>query len=203
MGKHFNLEIDDCSFNFSLNEESIASEKILDGIYILRSSLSAEEMEIEECVRQYKNLANDEKAFRTMKISDLKIRPIYHYLDQRIKMHIFLTMLSYYVEWHLNDVWRDLTFCDTEQDLKKYRDPVAPAKRSEKALKKIRTKMSSSTLKAESFGTVMENLATISKVTLRLTIPKTDKQIRYQKKPILTALQQKAYQLIEMIPQYP
>ena len=203
MSKHFKLTINDSNFSYSLEKDSIESEKILDGVYVIRTSLPAEIMELEECVRQYKNLSNVERAFRTMKTTDLKIRPIYHHLDGRIRAHIFLTMLSYYVEWHLRDVWREITFADTELDIKKDRDPVAPAQRSEKALDKISTKMSSETLKAESFGTLIANLATISKVTQSLNIPNTGKKIRYQKIPNYTLLQKKAYNLLAKIPLYP
>jgi transposase len=135
--KHFILEFENETFSYSLNEKSISTEKALDGVYVIRTSLPVEAMSAEECVRQYKNLAQVERAFRTMKSVDLMVRPIYHHTDDRIRAHLFLTMLAYYVEWHVKEAWRELTFSDTElSESKKTRHPVAPAKRSDKASKK-------------------------------------------------------------------
>ncbi|MDR1164316.1 MAG: IS1634 family transposase [Deltaproteobacteria bacterium] len=138
MGKHFILEIEDNLFNYSLNIENIEKEKTLDGIYVIRASLPVESISAEESVRQYKNLANVERAFRTMKTVSLHVRPIFHYLDNRIRCHIFLTMLSYYVEWHLREAWREITFADSvevEEAEMKENDPICLRKRLKEAEK--------------------------------------------------------------------
>ena len=110
--------------------DSIASEAALDGLYIIRTCVPAEQMDAPQCVRSYKALANVERAFRSIKTIDLKVRPIHHRLANRVRAHIFLCMLAYYVEWHMREAWRELTFADTELQDKATRDPVAPAKRS-------------------------------------------------------------------------
>jgi transposase len=103
MKKHFILEIENSSFGYSLNTESIEAEKALDGIYVLRTSLPVEALQVEDCIRQYKNLTKVEKAFRHLKTVDPKIRHIDHYLDDRIRCHRFLAMLAYYVKLHLEE----------------------------------------------------------------------------------------------------
>ena len=94
-------------------------------------------MDAPDCVRNYKSLANVERAFRSLKTIDLKVRPIHHRTADRVRAHIFLCMLAYYVEWHMREAWRELMFADTEQQAKATRDPVAPAKRSNAALAKV------------------------------------------------------------------
>ena len=115
----------------------IAAEAALDGIYIMRTSVSAAQMDAPECVRNYKSLANVERAFRSLKTIDLKVRPIHHRTADRVRAHIFLCMLAYYVEWHMREAWRELMFADADQPAKATRDPVAPAKRSKAALAKV------------------------------------------------------------------
>ena len=136
MKKHFLLEVSEGHFDFRRHEESIAQEAALDGIYVLRTSVESGKLEAAECVRQYKKLSQVERAFRTLKMVDLQIRPIHHRLEGRVRAHIFLCMLSYYVEWHMREVWRELTFADEEQALKETRDPVAPAQISDSAKKR-------------------------------------------------------------------
>ncbi|MGH8142174.1 MAG: IS1634 family transposase, partial [Steroidobacteraceae bacterium] len=134
VGKHFALEITDRRFDFHRLDEQIAAEAALDGIYVIRTGVAKKQMSAADAVRNYKALANVERAFRALKSVDLKVRPIHHRLENRVRAHIFLCMLAYYVEWHLIEAWRPLLFADEDQDAKATRDPVAPAERSEQAL---------------------------------------------------------------------
>jgi hypothetical protein len=124
-------------------------------------------MEAADCVRNYKSLANVERAFRSLKTIDLKVRPIHHRLADRVRAHIFLCMLAYYVEWHMREAWRELMFADTEQSLKATRDPVAPAQRSKAALTKVARHTLDDDTPVHSFGTLMAELATIVRNTCR------------------------------------
>ncbi|MBM4356221.1 MAG: IS1634 family transposase, partial [Deltaproteobacteria bacterium] len=133
VGKHFDLEIGDGSFSFSINQDRVAAEAALDGLYVVRTSVSETTMNASETVRTYKGLSQVERAFRTLKSIDLLIRPIYHRLENRVRAHIFLCMLAYYVRWHMLQAWRPLLFADEELDLKATRDPVAPVQPSPSA----------------------------------------------------------------------
>jgi hypothetical protein len=118
VAKHFALAIGDNSFTFARAHNSIAAEAALDGIYIIRTSVSAAQMNSAEYVRNYKSLANVERAFRSLKTVDLKVRPIHHRTADQVRAHIFLCMLTYYVEWHIREVWRELMFADTDSQAK-------------------------------------------------------------------------------------
>jgi transposase len=170
VAKHFELAIGENTFTFERKDQAIAAEAALDGIYIIRTSLEEARMGAADCVRSYKALANVERAFRSIKTIDLKVRPIHHRTADRVRAHIFLCMLAYYVEWHMREAWRDLMFADPDQQAKATRDPVAPAKRSEAAMKKIKTKKLDDGTPAHSFSTLMAELATIARNTC--TTPK-------------------------------
>ena len=168
VGKHFDLDIKDSSFAFKVNEARIAAEADLDGIYVIRTSVAGGEMTAEQAVLNYKKLAEVERAFRTLKGVDLHVRPIRHRLEARVKAHIFLSMLAYYVQWHMMQAWQPLTFADEAgEDAARQRDPVAPAKRSKAALKKARTRTLSDGTPAMSFTRLLAHLATIVRNTLR------------------------------------
>lgn len=167
VAKHFELAIGDASFTFARKHDAIAAEAALDGIYIVRTSVSAAQMDAPECVRNYKSLSQVERAFRSLKTMDLKVRPIHHRLADRVRVHIFLCMLAYYVEWHLREAWRVLMFADTEQGIKASRDPVAPAKRSRAALAKAASHRLVDGSPVHSFGTLMAELTTITRNTCR------------------------------------
>ena len=167
VAKHFELEIGEATFSFRRRADSIAAEAALDGVYIVRTSVPANEMEAADCVRNYKSLANVERAFRSLKTVDLKVRPIHHRLADRVRSHIFLCMLAYYVEWHMRETWRELMFADPDQEAKATRDPVAPAVRSERALDKIARQTLDDDSPAHSFATLMAELATIVRNTCR------------------------------------
>ncbi len=161
MSKHFELTIGDHSLSFSRKPDSIAAEAALDGIYIIRTSVPAAQMDAPECVRNYKSLANVERAFRSLKTVDLKVRPIHHRTADRVRSHIFLCMLAYYVEWHLREAWRELMFADTDQQAKATRDPVTPAQRSTAALTKAARRTLDDGTPVHSFATLMADLATL------------------------------------------
>jgi transposase len=167
VAKHFTLDIHAQAFVFQRTPESIAAEAALDGIYVIRTSVPDEQMDAADCVRHYKSLAQVERAFRTLKSMDLRIRPIHHRLADRVRAHIFLCMLAYYVEWHLREAWRELLFADTEQVAKATRDPVAPAQRSAAAARKASTRMLEDGTPAHSFATLMDELSTIVRNTCR------------------------------------
>ena len=167
VAKHFALAIDGTSFTFQRKHACIAAEAALDGLYIIRTSVPAAQMDAPDCVRSYKALANVERAFRSLKTVDLKIRPIHHRLADRVRAHIFLCMLAYYVEWHMREAWRELMFADMDQAAKATRDPVAPAQRSQAALTKVARHTLDDGTPAHSFATLLGELATIVRNTCR------------------------------------
>jgi len=168
MAKHFELTIDENAFSFVRRHECIAAEAALDGIYIIRTSVSAAQMDAPQCVRNYKSLSNVERAFRSLKTIDLKVRPIHHRTPERVRAHIFLCMLAYYVEWHMREAWRELMFADEDQDAKQKRDPVAPAVRSAAAQRKVHSHTLTDGSPAHSFRTLIEDLETIVRNTCRV-----------------------------------
>jgi transposase len=167
MAKHIQLDIGDDSFTFTRNRDKIAAEAALDGVYVIRTSLPAERMSAPDCVRSYKSLSRIERAFRTLKSVDLKIRPIHHRLADRVRAHLVLCMLAYYVEWHMREAWREIMFADEDQEAKATRDPVAPAQRSAKALRKVHTRHLDDGSPTHSFSTLLAELATITRNTCR------------------------------------
>jgi transposase len=171
VAKHFDLAIEDGAFSFERRAESIALEAQLDGLYIIRTSLPEDRMDAAECVRQYKSLANVERAFRTLKSVDLRIRPIHHRLENRVRAHILLCVLAYYIEWHMREAWRELTFADEDQAAKATRDPVAPAKRSEAPQEKARSRTLPDGTSAHSFATLLTELSGIVRNTCLATPP--------------------------------
>ena len=168
MKKHMNYEIGDTSFAFSRNAENIAREAALDGIYVIRTSLPEQDMAADDCVRSYKALTRVERAFRTMKTVNLHVRPIYHRIAQRVRAHIFLCTLAYYVEWHIREIWRDRLFSDPElEEISRTRDPVAPAERSQRAKRKAAGWLEDGS-ETHCFRTLIENLETITRNTCRI-----------------------------------
>jgi transposase len=165
VGKHFALSIEESGFTFERLDQQIAAEAALDGLYVIRTSVPKKQMSSAEAVRSYKALAEVERAFRAMKTIDLHIRPIHHRLENRVRAHIFLCMLAYYVEWHMREAWRELMFADEDLERKKHRDPVAPAERSEAALEKVATRKLKDGSPLHSFRTLLEDLSTIVRNT--------------------------------------
>jgi len=168
VAKHFDLDIKDASFTFKVNDERVAAEAALDGLYVIRTSADEADMAAEQAVLGYKRLAEVERAFRTLKGVDLKVRPIRHRLEPRVRAHIFLSMLAYYVQWHMMQAWQPLTFADeADADAARLADPVAPARRSQAALAKVRTRTLADGTPAMSFTRLLAHLATIVRNTLR------------------------------------
>ena len=161
MSKHIELDIKDTSITWVIKENNVQEERSLDGIYIIRTSVNSNKMSSDETVRNYKSLSQVERAFRSMKSIDLEVRPIYHRLENRVRAHLFLCMLSYYVKWHMMEAWRPLIFADEGKEGKKTRDPVAPAKRSAQALEKVAIKKLEDGTVVHSFQTLLKGLATI------------------------------------------
>ena len=163
MAKHIALDIADAAFTFTRKHEQIEREAALDGIYVVRTSLDTERMDAAECVRSYKALSQVERVFKTMKSIDLKVRPIHHRLADRVRAHIFLCVLAYYVEWHMREAWREMMFADEDQAAKADRDPVAPATRSAGALAKINRRQLDDGSPVHSFATLLSELATLTR----------------------------------------
>jgi hypothetical protein len=198
VAKHFELTIEKASFSYRINQEKVEQEAALDGIYVLRTPLHSEIMATAQVVRSYKSLSNVERAFRSLKTVDLKVRPIHHHLPNRVRAHILLCMLAYYVEWHMREAWRALLFADEDPAAKATRDPVAPAIRSEQAEHKAHTHTLSDGTAAHSLRTLLDELSTIVRNTCRAN---TDSA----QAPTFTivtqpnALQQRAIKLLETI----
>jgi len=160
----------DGAFRFAVNDARVAAEAALDGLYVIRTSVAEDAMSAEAAVLNYKKLAEAERAFRTLKGVDLHVRPIRHRLEGRVKAHIFLSMLAYYVQWHMIQAWAPLTFKDeAEADESRERNPVAPAQRSPAALDKVQTRTLADGTPALSFTRLLAHLATIVRNTLRPT----------------------------------
>ncbi len=198
VGKHFALEITERDFKFHLLDEQIAAEAALDGIYVIRTSVAKKQMSAADAVRNYKALANVERAFRALKTVDLKVRPIHHRLEPRVRAHIFLCMLAYYVEWHLLETWRPLLFADEDQAAKAHRDPVAPAERSEEALQKVITHTLPDGTPAHSFRTLLEDLSSIVRNTCRTPGP-VERSGTFDLLTTPTRPQRRALELIDKI----
>jgi len=165
VGKHFKLDIQVGAFDFTIDHARVDAEAALDGIYVVRTSLPAEHMEADQAVRSYKQLHNVERAFRSFKTVDLMVRPIRHRLEHRVRAHIFLCMLAYYVQWHMMQAWRPMLFADEDQKAKETRHPVKPAKRSEAALEKVRTKRLPDGSRVHSFRSLLSHLGAIVRNT--------------------------------------
>jgi transposase len=169
MGKHFLLTIGEGSFEWKRREEAILREKELDGIYVIRTSVPKEKLSADDAVRTYKSLSKVERAFRCLKGVDLLVRPIHHRNEDRVRAHIFLCTLAYYVEWHMRRALAPLLFHDEELEAqRKTRDPVAPAEPSPSAQEKKRRRKSSDGLTLQSFKDLIGALGTRSKCLCRL-----------------------------------
>jgi hypothetical protein len=165
MRKHFQLAITDTDLAFARKKEQIAAEAALDGIYVLRTSVPENELDTADVVRAYKQLKEVERAFRTLK-GPLELRPIHHRLEDRVRAHVFLCMLSYYLAWHLRQAWKPLLFDDEQPPVQP--DPVAKARRSTEAEQKAQSKRTATGERCHSLPTLLGELATRTQNTLRL-----------------------------------
>jgi hypothetical protein len=166
MRKHFELAITDASFAFERKAEQIAAEAALDGIYVLRTSADAKRLPTAEVVRSYKGLEQVERAFGTLKGPELEIRPIHHRLEDRVRAHVLLCMLAYYLTWHLREAWAPLLFKDERPPIAA--DPVAKATRSPSAQRKTQTKRTASGEPCHSYRSLLAELATLTRNTIRV-----------------------------------
>lgn len=164
--KHFQVKITDTTFTYERKTEQITAEATLDGIYVLRTSVTDSELDSGEVVRSYKQLKVIERAFRTLKGPELEIRPIHHRLEDRVRAHVFLCMLAYYLTWHLRQAWAPLLFTDEHPPTQP--DPVAKATRSRSAQRKAQSKRTTSGETAHSYKSLLAELATLTRNTIRL-----------------------------------
>ena len=196
MAKHFHLEIKDDSFHYERNTESIAAEAALDGLYVIRTSVNSQSLDSENTVRAYKSLSQVEQAFRSYKTVDLKVRPICHRLAHRVRSHIFLCMLAYYVFWHMRQALAPLLFDDEHQELAlSLRDSVvASSQRSPSAKNKAQKKRTEDDFPVHSFQTLLADLATIVKNRVQPKIPGA--KVTFDKITQPTRVQQRALDLL-------
>lgn len=203
MGKHFRLGITHEGFSYQRDRDSIGVEAAVDGVYVIRTSVPAKELAAEETVRVYKGLARVERAFRSLKSVDLKVRPFYHHLDGRVKAHIFLCMLAYYVEWHMRQALAPILFDDEDREAAQARrgSVVAPAQRSLEAERKAQTKRTVHGEPVHSFQTLLLDLATVCKNTIVFKVPhhpsgEGQEVPVFQRITTPTTLQQRAFDLL-------
>jgi transposase len=196
VGKHFGLTIEDNHFEWKRKEENIQREANLDGIYVIRTSEPAKKLSSEDVVRSYKQLADVEQAFRSLKGLELLIRPIFHRLENRVKAHVFVCLLAYYVQWHLKQAWAPLLFAD--EDLAEHRaerDPVAPAEVANEVKAKKASRQSEDGHELNSFITLLAELGTQCRNTCEFGVEKST--IEYTKLTEASSLQCEAFRLLE------
>jgi transposase len=194
VGKHFRVEIAEDSFRYERDEQKIAQEACLDGIYVIRTSVPNKILDAQQAVRAYKGLSAVERAFRSMKTVDLKVRPIHHHLAKRVRAHVFLCMLAYYVEWHMRQALAPMLFDDDDKPGGEALRPsvVAPARRSQKAARKAQSKRTEEGLPVHSFQSLLKDLGTITKNKVMMA----GESFLQVTSP--TALQQRAFDLLRI-----
>jgi Transposase DDE domain len=172
MAKHFALDIADASFHFTRQQDVIDAEAATDGLYVVRTSLEANRLDEVTTVRSYKSLALVERAFRCLKSVDLQLRPVRHWLPERVRAHVFLCMLGYYLEWHLRQRLAPMLFHDTDRNAAEAQrnGPVAKAERSPAAIAKQTTGVTPDGLPVHSFSSLLADLATLARNTVTTAI---------------------------------
>jgi DDE family transposase len=195
MRKHFDLTITDDAFNFARKSAEIAAEAATDGLDVVRTSLAEATLGDADTVRRYKSLSLVERAFRCIKTVDLHVRPVYHWLEGRVRAHVFLCMLAYYLEWHMRQRLAPMLFDDADPDEAeaRRRSVVAPAQRSKTAIKKQTTGMTPDGLPVHSFHTLLADLATLARNTI-ITAINPLYPLTVVTRP--TPVQQKAFDLL-------
>jgi hypothetical protein len=199
MAKHFELGITDTAFTYRRRTDAIRAEAALDGLYVIRTSLPAAQLDANAAVAAYKSLANVERAFRSMKTVDLHVRPVFHYNAERVRAHVFLCMLAYYVEWHMRESLKPMLFDDEfiEQARAARASPVAKAVRSEHARAKHASKHADDGLPLHSFRTLLADLGTLAYNVARTSLnPNATLVITTRPTP----LQAKAFKLLGVSP---
>ena len=195
MRKHFDLDITDTSFNFTRRTADIEAEAATDGIYIVRTSLGPEVLDDAATVRSYKSLSQVERAFRCIKTVDLQVRPVHHWLEGRVRAHVFLCMMAYYLEWHMRQKLAPLLFDDTDKEAAEAarKSVVAQAQRSQAAKRKQTTGITPDGTPVHSFRTLLADLATLTRNTV-VTAVAPDLPITVLTRP--TPVQQRAFELM-------
>jgi transposase len=199
MGKHIELAITNDAFAWRRRDAAIAEEAALDGLYVIRTSVSAQQLDAAAAVAAYKSLANVERAFRSMKTVDLQVRPVFHYNAQRVRAHVFLCMLAYYVEWHMRERLKPMLFDDEclEEASTSRASPVLKAVRSEHAKAKDASRRADDGLPLHSFQTLLQDLATLA-YNVTSTALNPNAKIVLTTRP--TPLQHKAFSLLGLNP---
>lgn len=197
MGKFFKVEISDDLFKFKQLDGKIQDEEALDGIYVLRTDLSDETMSSADTIRQYKDLSKVERAFRSIKTDNLHVRPIFHHRGDRVRAHIFLCMLAYYVLWEMRQRLAPLLFAD--ENSPKQEDPVATAEPSDNAKRKTGTRRSATDQPLHSFHSLMKSLATLTRNWIQ-PFPKSTKSEPFHMLADTTPFQQEAFRLLGVNP---
>jgi transposase len=197
MAKHFQIEIADDSFRYERDQQAIAAEAALDGFYVVRTNLPQETLDAEGTVRAYKGLSKAERAFRSLKTVDLKVRPIHHRLADRVRAHVLLCMLAYYVEWHMRQALAPVLFDDEDPQAGQAmrRSVVAPAQRSPAALAKAATKRTADDAPVHSFQTLLSDLATICRNRIQPSVLGAG---TFQKTTQPTAFQEQALTILKV-----
>lgn len=203
VAKHFHLEIGDDFFRYERKTAKIEEEALQDGLYVIRTNVSADLLPAEEAVRTYKRLSTVERAFRTVKTVDLKVRPIFHRLEDRVRAHVFLCMLAYYVEWHMRQRLAPLLFDDEDPEAASAQrsSVVAPAKRSPSARRKAQTRYNDEGWPVQSFRNLLNHLKTLCKNCVALK--GTDAEggdTSFDMLTLPTSLQQHAFDLLGVKP---
>jgi transposase len=199
VGKHYELTIGDGTFQWQRRAEAIAAEAKLDGIYVIRTSESAERFSAADTVRTYKSLSQVERAFRCLKGIDVLVRPIRHRTEARVPAHIFLCVLAYYVEWHMRRALTPMLFEDEDLPADRpRRDPVLPAQPSASAKVKKATHTTPDGLPVHSFESLIAELASRARNTYRLK--SDDSQLTFKQIPAPTPIQRRAYELLGLLP---
>jgi hypothetical protein len=199
MAKHFELSITDTSLTFQRKTEAIEAEAALDGLYVIRTSLPAAQLDANATVAAYKSLAHVERAFRSIKTVDLNVRPVFHYNESRVRAHVFLCMLAYYVEWHMRQRLKPMLFDDEQLDLANTTRSCAVTKavRSQHAKDKDASKTADDGLPLHSFRTLLKDLRTLAYNVTHTTV-NPDIKVVVTTRP--TPLQTKAFELLALNP---
>ena len=197
VAKHFQLTISDQHFGYQRNENTIATEVRLDGLYVIRTSVPNKTLSAPEVVRTYKSLAQVESAFRCLKAFDLQIRPIFHRLDERVKAHVLLCLLAYYVEWHMRKALAPILFAedDLSQAQQLRTSIVQPAQRSDSARHKAARRQTEAGHPVHSFRSLLSDLATITRNTIQ---PKQEDLPPFEKVTQPTTTQRQAFELLNL-----
>ena len=199
MAKHFELIISDTAFSWRRKDQCIQAEASLDGLYVIRTSLPKEQLDGPQAVAAYKSLAHVERAFRSLKTVDLNVRPVFHYSEQRVRAHVFLCMLAYYVEWHMRARLKPMLFDDEhlEEASASRPSPVLKAVRSDQAKTKDSSKLADDGLPLHSFRTLLKDLGTLA-LNINHTTLSPEVKIVITTRP--TPLQHKAFELLGINP---